>query len=768
MIRLLFIYSLLNLPFIINAQQHYTGYSTDNNSGFTKVYNQPAELVDDRTKFNISSSFAMLRTNNFKATNFNYIFNPLQNQLFKYRKPSFLGYESNNFSIDIFGIKYEINHKNAIGYSVRYRSFKNLDGLSDGLSKFSFNNFNDPDFVSPYSIDFNHLNFNKFNYFEHSFNYARVIIDEKERFVKVGGALKLINGTSASFYEMNGATVFTSQDTTQFNNTDIKYGYADNNNSIDGRHNGVGLDVGVVYEFRPDYKSYRYDMDGKTNIERYDVKKYKYKVGLSITNIGSVKFNKNGKNQNFNSSSNVNFGSLFTTLISPVYYIENTLKPMGTISSNQNNNFRMNLPTSFNAQFDYRIINNFYINYSTTLPLKFKEDKAKVHQKMMNTITPRIEKNKWSIMLPISIQRNGQLNVGSVGRIVINDFTIFAGSNNLTFLFGKRALYTASFYGGMAYSIFYDVPSDIDGDKISDPFDDCKFDPGLIELKGCPDTDGDGIPDKDDYCIFDKGPKNTFGCPDRDNDGVIDLNDQCPDEAGLAIHYGCPDKDRDGVIDVADKCPDVPGVELNNGCPFEITNCCLDDDGDAVPNSSDKCPTIPGSVYNAGCPIDSSNINTINLNEAKNYLDPNHTNTKIDDIKDTKLTDSSMILNQNEISDDYPGKSQLTSINIYFNTDDATIYEHYHEDLQRVIDKNKGQKVKYVIIGHTDNRGSDNYNLILSKKRAEIVKRTLIDKGVDPSQIVVYYYGEWKPVKSNDNVVDRKFNRRVEVKVFKE
>jgi outer membrane protein OmpA-like peptidoglycan-associated protein len=436
-----------------------------------------------------------------------------------------------------------------------------------------------------------------------------------------------------------------------------------------------------------------------------------------------------------------------------------------SILSDQKSTFKMSLPTSFNVQIDYLVLKDFYVNYSTAISVKLAKDPNKVHQKAIHTLTPRIEKDKFSLMLPLSIQNNSQFNVGIAGRYLMGNVNLFMGTNNLTFLFGKRTIYTANFFIGANYNIFYTVPSDIDGDKISDPFDDCVYDPGLAALKGCPDTDGDGIPDKDDYCIYDAGPKNTFGCPDSDGDGVIDLNDQCPETAGLAIHYGCPDSDHDGVIDVADQCPEVPGVELNNGCPFEITNCCLDDDGDAVPNSSDKCPTIPGSVYNSGCPIDKDNINTINLNKVKDTMDANHTNEHVDLIE-SPLRGTNMITGIKKVNHDMENSNYMTSTNVYFKSDDATIKDEDQSKINNVIDSNKDSKVTYVIIGHTDNRGTDNYNLILSRKRAEVVKRSLINRGVNSDQIVIYYYGEWKPAKSNKNTAERKFNRRVEIRVY--
>ena len=69
------------------------------------------------------------------------------------------------------------------------------------------------------------------------------------------------------------------------------------------------------------------------------------------------------------------------------------------------------------------------------------------------------------------------------------------------------------------------------------------------------------------------------------------------------------------------------------------------------------------------------------------------------------------------------------------------------------------------LYGHADSRGSDSYNQALSERRAEAVKRYLIEKGLDGSKISAYGRGESEPVASNDTVEGRAKNRRVELSI---
>jgi outer membrane protein OmpA-like peptidoglycan-associated protein len=78
---------------------------------------------------------------------------------------------------------------------------------------------------------------------------------------------------------------------------------------------------------------------------------------------------------------------------------------------------------------------------------------------------------------------------------------------------------------------------------------------------------------------------------------------------------------------------------------------------------------------------------------------------------------------------------------------------------------NKKPKWFLHISGHTDNGGDDQSNLILSKKRAESVKNYLVSKGVKEEQLKTFYYGETKPIASNDTEAGRQKNRRVEMEI---
>ena len=67
------------------------------------------------------------------------------------------------------------------------------------------------------------------------------------------------------------------------------------------------------------------------------------------------------------------------------------------------------------------------------------------------------------------------------------------------------------------------------------------------------------------------------------------------------------------------------------------------------------------------------------------------------------------------------------------------------------------------ISGHTDNTGTEQHNLTLSKRRAELVADYLIDKGVDSTRLQTFGLGSTKPIATNVTDEGRRKNRRVEL-----
>ena len=103
------------------------------------------------------------------------------------------------------------------------------------------------------------------------------------------------------------------------------------------------------------------------------------------------------------------------------------------------------------------------------------------------------------------------------------------------------------------------------------------------------------------------------------------------------------------------------------------------------------------------------------------------------------------------------------TLHVEFDFDKDSVRSEYHSDIKKVANFLKAYpKATAVLEGHTDAYGTDEYNLNLSKKRADSIKKYLVDKfGISASRISTRGFGESQPVASNKTKEGRQQNRRV-------
>ncbi len=104
--------------------------------------------------------------------------------------------------------------------------------------------------------------------------------------------------------------------------------------------------------------------------------------------------------------------------------------------------------------------------------------------------------------------------------------------------------------------------------------------------------------------------------------------------------------------------------------------------------------------------------------------------------------------------------------NITFASGSASLSPEFHSALDGVVMVlNEYKSTLVTVEGHTDNTGSDDFNLHLSKKRAVAVAEYLRNKGIAEERLAATGYGESKPVTDNETEASRAQNRRVEVSI---
>jgi outer membrane protein OmpA-like peptidoglycan-associated protein len=820
----------------VNAQ-NYLGVMTSNYGGVMSTDLQPASFVDGRLLFDLNlgsvnvnayQNFVSFNTSGMPGGWLKSFKNDEAYNSWALPDSTFMDrhivkrYTDNsndkmgvniNLQMDLFNFAFHINSKIAIGLKAKVRSITNIGNVDPSFAILIEQGFDYPSLWNQ-KIEEQFLNVNHLTWAEVGFNYGQVVLDKKEHFLKLGGTIKYLKGYSAAYFQTSNLQFnLKNNDTTQLITGNFNYGYSDNlpgliENGLDNEFNsnfGVGLDLGFVYEWRPKYKDFKYDMDGESNLWMKNKNKYKAKVGISLIDLGSMRFKKGGLSRNFsvNNSSPFDLQSFSTTSsLSDFDQIIDSLilessgagNTNWTSEQSPNSTFVMRTPTALSLQLDYQLGKYFYVNVSGVMNVILKKKDTKVIVPNQFSITPSFDWSWFGLFLPISMNEYSGFKTGLASRLG----PLSIGVTDFRALFSVGKVRGTEFYLGLRLPILYSAIKDKDKDKVSDLKDNCISTPGIWAFKGCPDTDGDGLMDKEDECPEIAGLVEFKGCPDSDGDKIIDKLDDCPEIAGLAEFKGCPDSDGDKIIDKLDDCPEVAGLAEFKGCP--------DSDSDGIKDSDDACPQNAGPKENQGCPDKDSDGLFDFIDACPEIAGPKENNgcpwpdTDGDGILDKddacpllkgpaankgcpyKDTDGDGLLDKD---DDCPNTAgpienkgcpiievEIVEVlrtafdNLEFESGKDIILEVSKVALDELADVLiKKATWKLEISGHTDNIGGENFNLVLSKKRAEALKNYLIFKGVDTNRLITFYFGETQPLIDNTTLEGRKKNRRVEMKI---
>ncbi|OIP01972.1 MAG: hypothetical protein AUJ98_02650 [Bacteroidetes bacterium CG2_30_33_31] len=786
--------------------QDFLSFVNDNYAGSTAMFYNPAAIVDSRYKFDME----LLGISNRIDNNWVKIDKSVLLNWVKWKESDF---KNNHMSMDYNGLSKNAylgvegralsfltnyNHKNAFGFSARARVIMNFDNLPESAAILIFNGNNVDSLMSHHT--FENMSQELVSWAEYGLTYGRILTeDESKHFFKIGASAKLLQGIAGIYlYEKYMDYNLKNADTATNVVADIKFGLT---GSVDDIRKfkftatpAIGFDFGFVYEWRPKTKEFKYAMNGKTDLWRNDLNKYKLRIGFSVLDIGSMKFKKQYKSGNITIDDKlVNFALLHAPTLIDLADTINRL--YGTELTDSYFHYR--LPTTLNLSVDYNILKYFYVSLSGRLALNQGNNHyEKAHYLNNISIIPRYEKKWWGVSIPIKYNQFGFINVGMGLRMG----PIWLGSSDLTGLIGlSKKVMGADIHLAIKIPIYYKSPADKDGDLVSDDLDICPTEKGTWELKGCPDDDNDGIVNSLDNCPTVAGLVEFNGCPDSDKDGVQDKYDKCPDIYGEIKYSGCPDSDGDNIIDINDSCPKIAGLEKFNGCPdtdgdgipdvhddcpevfgIEFFNGCPDTDGDGIRDVDDLCPTVYGLDSLYGCPyIDTDNdgiqdkydkcpkIAGPKENSGCPYLDTDHDGV-LDKDDLCPMTPGPVSNNGCPIIELAEQNILDTAFaNLEFETAMSIIKSTSYESLIKIADLMKRKpEFKLLIEGHTDNIGKDAANMSLSQNRALAVKYYLIKNGISESRINAKWYGETKPIWSNETEEGRQKNRRVEMSII--
>jgi len=794
--------------------QDFLGYVNSNYSGITGAVINPANIADNRLRVDVSllgwnflagNNYYGLNTSIFKTqglfSNISSAQSPyLQTVLNGKNKSVFL---SNRISLPSFMMR--LGKKSAIGLSINSRSCFSVDGVSESLAKLLSSDIGrtagfDVNSLIGKNIKNKQLSVNAMTWMEYGITFAHVLIADGKHFLKAGVTPKLLQGLGSAYLNVNNFEFRFDNDPVRITNdslqvltmlkTNVNYSHSDNLDQLnqdfkpqfDFNYLGFGIDAGVVYEWRPDYEKYKYDMDGKTGLWRRDQTKYKLKVGLSLVDLGSMRFKRGEYSKDFSIQVNSLKYRLLDLNAMPVFDFDKIIDSLGEVKQVPDY-YRMATPLALSMQIDYRIYKNFYVNFTPYYAFQMKNRAAKVHEITVLSLSPRFDHKWFGFSIPLSYnsqyaKADKPFSAGAMlrlGPLVLgtNDFTSYLNGT----IFG------ANFYFLLKVPIPYGAPKDRDGDAVSNRKDKCKDVYGTWEFEGCPDKDLDHVADAEDRCPDVAGLPQFNGCPDSDQDSIPDYMDSCPLEKGLRAFEGCPDSDGDQIPDKEDECPLVAGskefkgcadsdgdglVDHEDLCPQQFGRLefkgCPDRDLDSLPDNEDACPDQAGPAENGGCPrLDSDKDGVIDQDDACPSV------AGVPELKGCPPPVVSNGPNTQTVPMAVAEKKIIEKAfaSLEFATAKDVIKPISYKGLDALAKllKSHSGDWKIKLIGHTDNDGNPVKNMLLSEKRAKAVGAYLVKKGVLAEQILTEWHGSEQPIADNKTVAGKQKNRRVEMKI---
>ena len=491
-----FLLLVLNSP---SFAQQWLGISGSNYAGTNSVYNNPGNIVDSRYKVYVNLiGNDLFLANNYIGWNAPYsVFQLLTNTAApEYRNSQkVIIFKNAYYDINKGGEPFHanllndlrgpsalctINDKHAVGLLIRTRAIANLNGFSEPLAQVirlgtdTLLLKNQPTNLSGTSVNIN-------SYAEIGLSYGRVLKDEDEDFIKVGITVKRVVGLYSSHVNIREANYEIVDDLTnlplpasrkkqilKINSLKADYGYTNEGSYTNAKASsgwllgnqpsgaGWGIDLGIIYEYRPNNRKHAYREKGVRKLDP-SKNKYEFKLGISLLDIGGINYNNPNYVRNWqvdviNKTFNSNDVSMITGSDDAYKRINDVL---GFDDLNSQSNFTTGLPSCFQINLDYHLRDNFYVNSLWVQGLRGKQSMSMKMPSSLS-ITPRWEGKWFEVSMPFVLFDNyNAFTFGIAGRMGL----LFLGTDNLGSFLNINKPRSTDIYFGLSVPIFRKPPT---------------------------------------------------------------------------------------------------------------------------------------------------------------------------------------------------------------------------------------------------------------------------------------------------------------------
>ncbi len=402
------------------------------------------------------------------------------------------------------GFLVSIGEKHGFGFTFRLRSITNTDDLIEPLFHSIYTQYKEEDYWNKWYYD-EEMRSVQHIFGDYGLVYGAELMNRGPHFMKAGATLKILQGIAAAYVQAEGLYFYydgaegTEAEPISWNSPYVYGGLSGNWGSYDEDGNydyfitykltsklSVGMDVGLVYEFRPDFKQYKYNVDGRRYLNRKDRNKYLFKVGFSLLDVGRLKYKKEYNSFNLAASFTPDYAQRYANgdnsvptntewldvdkasfsfleyvnFVDTLYQRYLTGRGVEKLDGDPGY-FYTKLPTSFSFQLDVKAYRFIYVNLTTFTGLNqgFRQV-PNSHYISNYSITPRFETRWLTVSVPIQYNQYQKLNIG----LGVRTAFVYFGITNLFSALVKDS-HGLNIYIGGKLPIFQGKPrSDVDND----------------------------------------------------------------------------------------------------------------------------------------------------------------------------------------------------------------------------------------------------------------------------------------------------------------
>jgi hypothetical protein len=348
--------------------------------------------------------------------------------------------------------------RHSFGMVTGARAFMSTKNVPYDVAKFAFERFKLPvEAEDLYNTQFTHdkdIYNAEMAWAEIGFNYSYVFKQESQEYWAAGITVKDLLGHSGGYmYSQNLDYQVFNKDSLIFNNLKAEAGYSlplnyETNEYMKDplfRGKGLGFDLGVIYQKKK--KEVQPEKVRKLCSQNYTP--YQYKIGVSILDIGRIRFTQNAEKLVFDNVSTsgsdilyAQYSSVrdFTNFLSEQFYGDSTTLIQGK-------EIKIALPTALSIQADVNFYKNWFINGTLVLPLQFS--KSGLRRPSLLAVTPRYETALFDISMPVSLFDWTDPRIGLSARFM----WFFVGTEKLSGFFHYQDFTGLDFYFGAKISL---------------------------------------------------------------------------------------------------------------------------------------------------------------------------------------------------------------------------------------------------------------------------------------------------------------------------